>query len=108
MKLKIKGQEHLFLFENEFRDTIYKLLEECPHFYKYKPKDSMYKVVRGSVYLFFLILNDFEKVSALFNVSYDEVYDFSGYAEGTDDDEEKRIAKEVINFLYNNIDIHIV
>jgi len=108
MKLIIKGEEKGYLSKIDVRNDVYAVLDDAPHFFDYTKKDKEYKLVRGCLYLFFLVGYDFELIADVFDVEIDELMEYSDYAQHTTDKQELMICKELLNYIYNNIEMVLV
>ena len=108
MTITIKGEEKTYLFNHQFRADFYELLTECPHVGDYNEKEHLSNICKGAVYMFFLIKYPHMRVANLLDVETSQVHKLTEMVEATSDKEEKMIIKEILHYLHNNIDLHIV
>jgi hypothetical protein len=106
--MTIKGEEKDYLFNHQFRKDFYDLLAECPHVGDYNEAEHLSKVCKGAVYMFFLIKYPHMRVANILDVETSEVHRFTELVEDSTDKQEKMIIKEILQYLHNNIDLHIV
>lgn len=108
MKLTIKGEKKDYLFNHHFRKDFYDLLDECPHVGDYNEEEHLSNVCKGAIYMFFLIKYPHMRVANILDVETSEVHKFTELVEDSTNKQEKMIIKEILQFLHNNIDLHIV